>query len=110
VKKHEDQSGVLKKVEVESVRFVESDTAFVNRLLGRQVGGKRNILVLNDEDSCCCQETDRSPLPPLADRCQPHARHAGQQDSRAGQPAPVDGGVTLRHGIAARPRFCCRNI
>src|SRR5262249_49151085 len=39
----------LKKAEVESVRYVESDTALVNRLLGREVGGKRNILVMNDE-------------------------------------------------------------
>ena len=44
-----DKQGNLKKVEVESVRYVESDTALVNRLLGREVGGKQNILVLNDE-------------------------------------------------------------
>lgn len=44
-----DKEGNLKKVVVESLRYVESDTALVNRLLGREVGGKRNILVMNDE-------------------------------------------------------------
>jgi len=34
---------------VESVRYVESDTALVTRVLGREVGGKQNLLVLNDE-------------------------------------------------------------
>jgi type III restriction enzyme len=28
---------------------VESDTSLVNRILGREVGGKQNILVMNDE-------------------------------------------------------------
>jgi type III restriction enzyme len=36
-------------VKVESVEYRESDTAFVERLLGREVGGKQNILVMNDE-------------------------------------------------------------
>jgi type III restriction enzyme len=44
-----DSSGHLKKVTVESMRYVESDTAFVKRLLEREVGGKQNILVINDE-------------------------------------------------------------
>ena len=44
-----DKHGNLKSVKVESVRYVESDTALVNRVLGREVGGKQNILVLNDE-------------------------------------------------------------
>ncbi len=44
-----DRQGNLKKVIVESVRYVESDTALVNRVLGREVGGKQNILVFNDE-------------------------------------------------------------
>lgn len=44
-----DSSGHLKKVTVESVRYVESDTAFVKRLLEREIGGKQNILVINDE-------------------------------------------------------------
>lgn len=37
------------KIEVESTRHVESDAALVRRLLERDVGGKRNLLVLNDE-------------------------------------------------------------
>src|SRR5262249_18609535 len=49
IKEPRDKDGALKKVEVESVRYVESDTALVNRLLGREVGGKRNLLVMNDE-------------------------------------------------------------
>jgi len=44
-----DKDGNLKKVTVESVRYVESDTSLVNRILGREVGGKQNILVMNDE-------------------------------------------------------------
>jgi type III restriction enzyme len=45
----QDKQGNLKKVRVESVRYVESDTALVNRVLGREIGGKQNILVMNDE-------------------------------------------------------------
>lgn len=45
----QEKDGSLKKVTVESRRYVESDTAFVNRILGREVGGKQNILVMNDE-------------------------------------------------------------
>ena len=44
-----DIDGSLKKVKVESTRYVESDTAWVNRVLGQEVGGKHNILVMNDE-------------------------------------------------------------
>jgi len=44
-----DKQGNLKKVFVESMKYVESDTALVNRVLGREVGGKQNILVFNDE-------------------------------------------------------------
>src|SRR6516225_1158179 len=43
-----DRQGTLKKVQVESVRHVESDTSLINRVLGREVGGKQNILVMND--------------------------------------------------------------
>ena len=43
LKEHRDKNDLLKKVEVESVRYVESNTALVNRLLGRQVGGKRTF-------------------------------------------------------------------
>lgn len=44
-----DKAGNLTKVLVESSRYVESDTALVNRVLGREVGGKQNILIMNDE-------------------------------------------------------------
>jgi type III restriction enzyme len=44
-----DKAGNLKKVKVESVRYVESDTSLVNRVVGREAGSKQNILVLNDE-------------------------------------------------------------
>lgn len=44
-----ETDGTLKKASVESRRYVESDTALVNRILGREVGGKQNILVMNDE-------------------------------------------------------------
>jgi len=41
--------GNLAKVKIRSVEYVESDTALVARVLGREVGGKQNILVFNDE-------------------------------------------------------------
>lgn len=44
-----DRQGNLKSVSVESLRYVESDAKLIERLLGREVGGKRNILVMNDE-------------------------------------------------------------
>ena len=44
-----DKQGNLRKVKVESLRYVESDTALINRVLSREVGGKQNILLLNDE-------------------------------------------------------------
>jgi type III restriction enzyme len=44
-----EPSGSLKKVYVESLKYVESDGAVINRVLGREVGGKQNILVFNDE-------------------------------------------------------------
>src|SRR5207249_5920965 len=44
-----DSQGNLKQVFVESVKYVESDTALINRVLGREIGGKQNILVMNDE-------------------------------------------------------------
>jgi type III restriction enzyme len=49
IEEERDADGSLKKVRVESIRYVESDTALVTRVLGREVGGKQNILVLNDE-------------------------------------------------------------
>ena len=44
-----DKDGTLQKVTVESRRYVESDMALLNRLLGREVGGKQNVLIMNDE-------------------------------------------------------------
>lgn len=44
-----DKDGTLKKVKVESVRYAESDNALINRVLGREIGSKQNILVINDE-------------------------------------------------------------
>jgi type III restriction enzyme len=44
-----DDHGNLKSVRIRSEKYVESDTAVVSRILGREVGGKQNILVMNDE-------------------------------------------------------------
>jgi len=44
----DDGQGKLKKVWCQSIRYVESDAKVVNDLL-REVGGKQNILVMNDE-------------------------------------------------------------
>ena len=44
-----DRQGNLKSVSAESVRYVESDSRLIERVLGREVGGKTNILVMNDE-------------------------------------------------------------
>ena len=44
-----DRDGHVKYARVTRERHVESDTALVRRILGREVGGKRNIFVLNDE-------------------------------------------------------------
>jgi type III restriction enzyme len=44
-----DKEGNLKRVHIESYKYVESDAAVVNRVIGREVGGKQNILIFNDE-------------------------------------------------------------
>ncbi len=49
VGEEKDDQGNVKKVQIESLKYVESDTALLNRVLGREVGGKQNILVFNDE-------------------------------------------------------------
>jgi type III restriction enzyme len=49
LKEERDAQGNLKKAEVEAVRHVESDSSLIQRVLGREIGGKQNILVLNDE-------------------------------------------------------------
>ncbi len=44
-----DRQGNLARVQVESTRYIESDTSLLQRVLGRRIGGKQNILVFNDE-------------------------------------------------------------
>jgi len=44
-----DRDGTLKKVQVEATRYVQSDAKWIDNVLGRAVGGKQNILVMNDE-------------------------------------------------------------
>ncbi|MEY3231265.1 MAG: hypothetical protein RL689_1354 [Planctomycetota bacterium] len=44
-----DEEGTLIKVRVLAERYIESETALLSRVLGREVGGKQNILVFNDE-------------------------------------------------------------
>ena len=44
-----DRQGNLEEVKVEATRYVESETAWLSRILGKEIGGKQNILVLNDE-------------------------------------------------------------
>jgi type III restriction enzyme len=44
-----DRRPSKQEVEVEETRYVESDARWIQRVLGRDIGGKRNILVLNDE-------------------------------------------------------------
>jgi type III restriction enzyme len=45
----EDRRPEKPEVVVEETRYVESDAKLIQRLLGREVGGKENILVINDE-------------------------------------------------------------
>ena len=45
----EDRRPKKQEVDVEETRYVESDAKLMQRLLGREVGGKQNLLVLNDE-------------------------------------------------------------
>ena len=50
VKKEEtDDSGSLVRAQVASTRFVESDAAWMERVLGVKAGRRANVLVLNDE-------------------------------------------------------------
>ncbi|MEO7319704.1 MAG: hypothetical protein ABIZ56_12000, partial [Chthoniobacteraceae bacterium] len=36
-------------MKIRSRRYVESDTALIQRIIGREIGGKKNLLVMNDE-------------------------------------------------------------
>ncbi len=49
VEEDRDKKGNLKKVKVESFRYVESDTKWLERVLGRVIGAKQNLMVMNDE-------------------------------------------------------------
>ena len=49
VEEDKDAQGNLKRVKVRSVKYVESDTHLVNSIVGKEVGGKQNLLVFNDE-------------------------------------------------------------
>lgn len=49
VSEQRDADGSLKSVRIESTKYVESDTAWVARVLGQEIGGRQNLLVFNDE-------------------------------------------------------------
>ena len=49
IQEDRDKKGNLTKVLVESVKYVQSETALIRRVFGKGVGGKQNILVFNDE-------------------------------------------------------------
>jgi type III restriction enzyme len=49
VAENRDKQGNLKSVEIEAIRYRESETAWIKRLFEKEIGGKQNILVLNDE-------------------------------------------------------------
>ena len=44
-----DKNKVLKKAEIESEKYIETDTALVRRVLDGELGTRQNILVFNDE-------------------------------------------------------------
>ncbi len=49
LEEHKDKQDKLKKVSVERIKYVESDTAWMKRVLGKSFGSRQNILVFNDE-------------------------------------------------------------
>lgn len=49
IEEEKDKQGNLKQVKVESLRYLESDAAWIKRILGYEIGNKGKILVLNDE-------------------------------------------------------------
>ncbi|HAD81636.1 MAG: type III restriction endonuclease subunit R [Candidatus Edwardsbacteria bacterium RIFOXYD12_FULL_50_11] len=49
IREETDKQGNLIKAKVESTRYLESDASWLQRVLGRDVGKKENILVFNDE-------------------------------------------------------------
>jgi type III restriction enzyme len=48
-KEYTDESGHLEKADVVCTKYMESDTAWDRRVLGQEIGGKQNLLVMNDE-------------------------------------------------------------
>ncbi len=67
LEREEDKDGTLTRVYVESERYVESDTALLNRVVGHEVGGKKNILVFNDEAHHAYRIRKEEPDPDEAD-------------------------------------------
>jgi type III restriction enzyme len=61
-----DKQGNLIKAKIESIRYVESDAAFINKVLGG-VSGKQNILVMNDEAHHAYRIRKPEPEPTEAD-------------------------------------------
>lgn len=49
LREERDSGGQLVSATVETEKYVESDEALVRRVLGRHIGSKTNILVINDE-------------------------------------------------------------
>ena len=49
IEEERDRQGNLKSVKVESTRYLESDAAWLKRVLSTEIGSKGRILVLNDE-------------------------------------------------------------
>jgi type III restriction enzyme len=49
VDEERDKENNLKRVWVESVKYIESETGWLNRVLGKDFGGKQNLLIMNDE-------------------------------------------------------------
>jgi type III restriction enzyme len=62
-----DKDGNIKKVWVAVERYVESDKKWLQRILGRDLGGKKNILVLNDEAHHAYRIPREEPDPDLLD-------------------------------------------
>ncbi|WP_204140068.1 BPTD_3080 family restriction endonuclease [Halomicronema sp. CCY15110] len=71
-----DTQGNLESAKVVAFRRVESETAWIQRILGREVGGKQNILVLNDE----AHHAYRIPDEPLDDEQQELLAEAAEED------------------------------
>ena len=47
--KRDKKTGELTRVKVKTTKYVESDTGLIERVLGKEIGGKKNLLVINDE-------------------------------------------------------------